>query len=118
MSPPNHELVVQDCDEAVALDKNYVKAINRRGVALEHLERYEEAIRGASSIRCAHFCSSRVNTDYTAATILDKFQNEAAAQSVDRVLKKMSAKSASEIMAVCCRSIYCACRFPNSTLDS
>jgi mitochondrial import receptor subunit TOM70 len=46
MTPPKYELVIQDCEEAVALDKKYVKAINRRGIAFENLERYEEAIRG------------------------------------------------------------------------
>lgn len=38
--------------------------------------------------------------DFTAATILDKFQNEAASQSVERVLKKLCAKRAAEIMTV------------------
>jgi import receptor subunit TOM70 len=46
MSPPKHELVVQDCDEAIKLDSKYVKALNRRAIALEHLERYQEALRG------------------------------------------------------------------------
>lgn len=38
--------------------------------------------------------------DYTAATILDKFQNASAAQSVERVLKIIATKKAAEIMAV------------------
>ena len=46
MTPPKHELVVQDCDEAIKLDSKYVKALNRRALALEHLERYQEALRG------------------------------------------------------------------------
>jgi import receptor subunit TOM70 len=47
MDPPQHEKVVEDCDEALKLDSRYVKALNRRGTALEALERYEEALRGA-----------------------------------------------------------------------
>lgn len=47
MEPPQHEKVVEDCDEALKLDSRYVKALNRRATALEALERYEEALRGA-----------------------------------------------------------------------
>lgn len=83
MSPPKHDLVVADCDAALALDRNYVKALNRRAGALEQLKRYEEALR-----------------DFTAATILDKFQNENAAQAVERVLKRLSTEKAAEILAV------------------
>lgn len=49
MSPPRYEKVVEDCDKALALDKKYVKALNRRATALEALERYEEALRGTYS---------------------------------------------------------------------
>ena len=48
MEPPQHEKVVEDCDEALKLDSRYVKALNRRATALEALERYEDALRGAS----------------------------------------------------------------------
>jgi hypothetical protein len=40
------------------------------------------------------------NKDYTATTILSKFQNEAAGRSVERVLEKLSKKKAAEILAV------------------
>ena len=50
MTPPKHELVVHDCDEALKLDSKYVKALNRRALALEGLERYEEALRGSLSL--------------------------------------------------------------------
>jgi len=49
MSPPKHELVVKDCDEALKLEPAYVKALNRRALALEGLERYEESLRGMQS---------------------------------------------------------------------
>ena len=48
LNPPQHEKVVEDCDAALALDKKYLKALNRRATALEALERYEEALRGMS----------------------------------------------------------------------
>jgi hypothetical protein len=38
--------------------------------------------------------------DYTAATILGKFQNDSAGRSVERVLEKLSKKKAAEILAV------------------
>ncbi|CAK5263287.1 unnamed protein product [Mycena citricolor] len=82
MSPPKHELVIADCDEALKLDPNYVKAMNRRAMALEGLHRYAEALR-----------------DFTAATILDKFTNQGAAQSVERVLKKLAGEKTTEILA-------------------
>ncbi|KAK7047742.1 TOM (translocase of outer membrane) complex component [Paramarasmius palmivorus] len=81
MTPPKYEQVVEDCDEALKLDANYVKALNRRANALEALERYEEALR-----------------DFTAATILNKFSDASAAQAVERVLKTMSTKEAHEML--------------------
>jgi import receptor subunit TOM70 len=55
MEPPQHEKVVADCDEALKLDSRYVKALNRRATALEALERYEDALRGA----CGHETKSQ-----------------------------------------------------------
>ena len=46
MTPPQYEKVVEDCDKALALDKKYVKALNRRATALEALERYQDSLRG------------------------------------------------------------------------
>jgi hypothetical protein len=38
--------VIADCNEALKLDKTYIKALNRRATALEALDRLEEAVRG------------------------------------------------------------------------
>ena len=46
LNPPQHDKVVEDCDAALALDRKYLKALNRRAAAQEALERYEEALRG------------------------------------------------------------------------
>ncbi|KAI0350264.1 TPR-like protein [Trametes cingulata] len=82
LNPPQNDKVIEDCDKALALDKNYLKALNRRATALEALDRLEEALR-----------------DFTAAAILDKFQSITAAESVERVLKKLATKKAQEIFA-------------------
>lgn len=81
VSPPEYEKVIADCDEAIRHDQNYVKALNRRASALEALQRFEEALR-----------------DFTAGAILEKFSNQASAQSVDRVLKKLSETEAQRII--------------------
>lgn len=79
--PPEYTRVVEDCDEALKLDKKYIKALNRRAVALEHLDRNFDALK-----------------DFTAATILEKFANESTAQAVERVLKKLAMARATEIL--------------------
>ncbi|KIM44329.1 hypothetical protein M413DRAFT_25750 [Hebeloma cylindrosporum] len=45
VTPPKFDLVLQDCDAALALDSKYIKALNRRATALEGLQRWEEALR-------------------------------------------------------------------------
>jgi import receptor subunit TOM70 len=82
MSPPKYDLVVKDCDTALGLDKTYIKAINRRASAQEQLGNLHAALK-----------------DFTAATILDKFQNEGTAQAVERVLKKLATQVAGEMLA-------------------
>ncbi|KAL7420897.1 TOM (translocase of outer membrane) complex component [Cryptotrichosporon argae] len=81
-SPKEYELCVADCDEALKLDRNYVKALKRRATALEQLGRDEEAVR-----------------DFTATTILERFADEQAAASVERCLKKVATKKAKEVAA-------------------
>jgi import receptor subunit TOM70 len=46
MKPPQHDMVLADCNAALDLDPSYVKALNRRGAALEGMNRYQEAVRG------------------------------------------------------------------------
>jgi import receptor subunit TOM70 len=76
------EKVVEDTTAAVNLDPEYVKALNRRANAYDHLGKYGEAL-----------------LDYTASCIIDGFRNEQSAQAVERLLKKFAEKRAKEIMA-------------------
>ena len=60
MKPPKFDLIIEDCDKAVALNKDYVKAINRRANALEALDRLEEALRGRFEPFIAALCLTSV----------------------------------------------------------
>ncbi|KAI9735826.1 MAG: TOM (translocase of outer membrane) complex component [Cirrosporium novae-zelandiae] len=76
------EKVVDDTTAAIALDNEYVKALNRRATAYERLEKYSEAL-----------------LDYTASCIIDGFRNETSAQSVERLLKKVAESKGKAILA-------------------
>ncbi|KAL3424297.1 mitochondrial precursor proteins import receptor [Phlyctema vagabunda] len=76
------EKVVEDTTAAIALDNEYVKALNRRANAYEHLEKYSEAL-----------------LDFTASCIIDGFRNESSAQSVERLLKKVAEAKGKAILA-------------------
>ena len=72
---------MEDTTAAINLDSEYVKALNRRANAYEHLEKYSEAL-----------------LDYTASCIIDSFRNEQSAQSVERLLKKVAESKAKSIL--------------------
>jgi mitochondrial import receptor subunit TOM70 len=63
------------------MDPEYVKALNRRAHAYEHLTQYSEAL-----------------LDYTASCIIDGFKNETSANSVERLLKKVAEKKGKAIL--------------------
>jgi len=74
--------VIEDTTAAISIDSEYVKALNRRANAYEHQELYSEAL-----------------LDFTASCIIDEFQNQASAQAVERLLKKVAEKKGKEILA-------------------
>ncbi|KAI1193092.1 mitochondrial precursor protein [Nemania serpens] len=73
--------VVEDTTAAINLDPLYVKALNRRATAYEHLEKYSESL-----------------LDFTASCIIDEFRNENSAQSIEKLLKKVAEKKAEEML--------------------
>ncbi|KAF4582729.1 TOM (translocase of outer membrane) complex component [Pleurotus pulmonarius] len=75
------EQALQDCDSALSLDRQYIKALNRRAGVAEKLQRYEQALR-----------------DFTATSILEKFSKQETVQAVERILKLYSAEKAKEIL--------------------
>ncbi|KTW28149.1 hypothetical protein T552_02008 [Pneumocystis carinii B80] len=75
------EQVIEDTTTALSLDSTYVKALNRRATAYEMLNKNDEAL-----------------LDYTTSCIMDGFSNENAAQSVERLLKKIAEEKAKAIM--------------------
>ena len=78
----NWEKVIEDTTAALALDPEYVKALNRRANAYEQSGQNNEAL-----------------LDYTASCIIDAFRNESSAQSVERLLKKVAEAKAKIKMA-------------------
>ncbi|RMZ91947.1 hypothetical protein DV736_g837, partial [Chaetothyriales sp. CBS 134916] len=74
--------VVEDTSAALAMDTEYIKALNRRAHAYEHLSLFSEAL-----------------LDYTASCIIDGFKNENSATSVERLLKKVAEKKGKAILA-------------------
>ncbi|CRG88375.1 Mitochondrial import receptor subunit tom-70 [Talaromyces islandicus] len=75
------EKVVEDTTAALAMDSEYLKALNRRAIAYEHLEKYDDAL-----------------LDFTASCIIDQFTNRQSRESLERLLKKVAEKKAKEIM--------------------
>ncbi|OKL57876.1 Mitochondrial import receptor subunit tom70 [Talaromyces atroroseus] len=75
------EKVVEDTNAALAMDNEYLKALNRRAVAYEHLDRHNDAL-----------------LDFTASCILDQFTNRQSRESLERLLKKVAEKKGKEIM--------------------
>ena len=76
------EKVIEDTTAAINLDNEYVKALNRRANAYEHMEKYSEAL-----------------LDFTASCIIDGFRNESSAQAVERLLKKVAEAKGKAILA-------------------
>lgn len=77
----NWEKVVEDTSAAISMDNEYVKALNRRATAYEHLGKFSEAL-----------------LDYTASCIIDAFSNESSKQSVERLLKKVAEQKGKAIL--------------------
>lgn len=76
------EKVIEDTTAAINLDNEYVKALNRRAHAYEHVNKFSEAL-----------------LDFTASCIIDGFRNEASAQAVERLLKKVAEAKGKAILA-------------------
>jgi len=77
----NWEKVVEDTTAAVNLDPEYIKALNRRANAYDHLHMYSEAL-----------------LDFTASCIIDNFKNPQSADAVEKLLKKYAEAKAKEIL--------------------
>ncbi|OTB06983.1 hypothetical protein M426DRAFT_318346 [Hypoxylon sp. CI-4A] len=73
--------VVEDTTAAITLDPTYVKALNRRANAYEHLSQFSESL-----------------LDYTASCIIDEFKTESSTAAVERLLKKVAEQKAEDII--------------------
>lgn len=63
------------------MDSEYVKALNRRAIAYEHLEKYSDAL-----------------LDFTASCIIDAFSNDVSRNSLERLLKKVAEQKSQAIL--------------------
>ncbi|CEJ56072.1 Putative S import receptor [Penicillium brasilianum] len=75
------EKVVEDTSAAIAMDSEYVKALNRRAIAYEHLGKFSEAL-----------------LDFTASCIIDGFSNDVSRNSLERLLKKVAEQKSKAIL--------------------
>lgn len=75
------EKVVEDTSAALAMDSEYVKALNRRAIAYEHLGKFSEAL-----------------LDFTASCIIDAFSNDVSRNSLERLLKKVAEQKSKTIL--------------------
>lgn len=76
------EQTIEDTTAAISLDSGYLKALNRRANAYEHVGRYSEAL-----------------LDTTAGCILTDFSNSKSAENVERLLKIVAEEKAKAILA-------------------
>lgn len=75
------EKVVEDTSAAIAMDSEYVKALNRRAIAYEHLGKFSEAL-----------------LDFTASCIIDGFTNDSSRVALERLLKKVAEQKGKAIL--------------------
>ncbi|WFD32236.1 TOM (translocase of outer membrane) complex component [Malassezia sp. CBS 17886] len=92
----NPEAVIGDCDEALKIDRTYVKALNRRAVAEEALGDACDATGPAGD--AARESLTRSLADFTAVAILGQFRDSSATASVERVLKKLASGKAQVVL--------------------
>eukprot|EP00730_Choanoeca_flexa_P014173 TRINITY_DN6101_c0_g1_i4.p1 TRINITY_DN6101_c0_g1~~TRINITY_DN6101_c0_g1_i4.p1 ORF type:complete len:577 (+),score=174.64 TRINITY_DN6101_c0_g1_i4:56-1786(+) len=78
----SHQKVVEDCSAALKIDPRYIKALNRRAQAKEALKQFRGAMQ-----------------DYTAVLYIDKFQNAAAQQALERLMQLVISQEMTTILA-------------------
>ncbi|WFD26318.1 TOM (translocase of outer membrane) complex component [Malassezia nana] len=89
--------VLEDCNEALKLERTYIKALNRRAVAEEQLGEACDAP-GEKGDKARDYMEKSL-TDFTAVAILGHFRDASATASVERVLKKLASGKAKLILS-------------------
>ncbi|PWN31010.1 putative mitochondrial precursor protein import receptor tom70 [Jaminaea rosea] len=90
--------VIKDCDSALAMDPAYIKALNRRAVAQEHLGADADGEKPGAELDEKKDLLFRSLCDFTAVALLGHFSDQTATESVERVLKKVSTVKAKELL--------------------
>lgn len=98
--------MVDDCTQALRLDPNYIKALNRRGTAREQIGGLDNLYLAV----CGKYLGLKawsksdlfeLYIDFTAAAIIDNFATDSTQTSIERVMKRLAQEKATEIMKVC-----------------
>ncbi|ORZ39585.1 hypothetical protein BCR44DRAFT_159291 [Catenaria anguillulae PL171] len=79
LNEPNK--VIEDCTKALELDATYVKALHRRAIAFEQLNKLREAL-----------------YDFATMTILDGYKNPNATNAAERLVKLLAEEQAKELL--------------------
>lgn len=90
--------VIADCNSALEKDPAYIKALNRRAVAQEHLGADADGEKPGSDLDEKKDLLFRSLCDFTAVALLGHFSDQMATESVERVLKKVSTVKAKELL--------------------
>ena len=73
--------VIEDTSAAIAMNNDYVKALNRRAIAYEHVGKFSDGL-----------------LDFTASCIIDGFSNETSRVALERLLKKVADQKSKAIL--------------------
>lgn len=93
-----HRDVISDCNSALETDPAYVKALNRRANAQEQIGQDADGDKPGKELDEKKELLYQSLCDFTAVAILGGFSDTGATESVERVLKKLAAVKAREVL--------------------
>lgn len=92
--------VVEDTTNALRLDPSYLKALNRRGMALEQMGGVDHLYSSLCGPSLDLALTSLTRPDFTAAAIIDNFKTDSTQVSVERVMKRLAQEKGTAMLRV------------------